>query len=79
MPSKQSEAVRRHWEVARLAMADPTADAPDNESWGDYTESELYEMMTDVYSYVFELLWSEPHVLTTNTDIYSSILTRQSR
>ena len=37
MPSKQSEAVRRHWQVARLAMEDPTADAPDNESWGDLT------------------------------------------
>jgi monoterpene epsilon-lactone hydrolase len=37
MPSKQSEAVRRHWEVARLAMVQPGFEGPDNESWGDLT------------------------------------------
>lgn len=37
MPSRQSEAVRRHWEAARLAMAQPDSDGPDNESWGDLT------------------------------------------
>ena len=31
MPSKQSEAVRRHWEAARRG------EAPDDESWGDLT------------------------------------------
>jgi epsilon-lactone hydrolase len=36
-PSKQSEAVRRHWEAARRAMTDPAGDVPDNESWGDLT------------------------------------------
>ena len=24
----------------------------DKESWGDYTEPQLYEMITDIYSYV---------------------------
>jgi acetyl esterase/lipase len=37
MPSKQSEAVRRRWEAARLAMTEPGAEAPDDESWGDLT------------------------------------------
>jgi acetyl esterase/lipase len=37
MPSKQSEAVRRRWEAARLAMVDPGAEGPDDESWGDLT------------------------------------------
>jgi epsilon-lactone hydrolase len=37
MPSKQSEAVRRHWTAARLAMELPDAEQPDDESWGDLT------------------------------------------
>ena len=37
MPSKQSEAVRKHWEAARLAVTRPGADGPDDESWGDLT------------------------------------------
>jgi acetyl esterase/lipase len=37
MPSKQSEAVRRRWEAARLAMAQPDVEGPDDESWGDLT------------------------------------------
>jgi len=37
MPSMQSEAVRRHWEAARLAMEPDGAEGPDDESWGDLT------------------------------------------
>jgi epsilon-lactone hydrolase len=37
MPSKQSEAVRRRWEAARLAMVQPDGEGPDDESWGDLT------------------------------------------
>jgi monoterpene epsilon-lactone hydrolase len=37
MASKQSEAVRRRWEAARLAMAQPGTEGPDDESWGDLT------------------------------------------
>ena len=37
MPSKQSEAVRRHWEAARLAATQPEDERPDDESWGDLT------------------------------------------
>jgi acetyl esterase/lipase len=43
MPSKQSEAVRRRWETAALAMVRPekgegeAGGAPDDESWGDLT------------------------------------------
>ena len=37
MPSKQSEAVRRRWAAARLAMEQPDGEGPDDESWGDLT------------------------------------------
>jgi len=37
MQSKQSEAVRRHWEASRQAMVQPGFEGPDNESWGDLT------------------------------------------
>jgi len=37
MPSKQSEAVRRHWELSHLTMTQPDFDGPDDESWGDLT------------------------------------------
>jgi monoterpene epsilon-lactone hydrolase len=37
MPSKQSEAVRRHWAAARLAGERPDAEQPDTEAWGDLT------------------------------------------
>jgi len=36
MSSKQSEAVRRHWEAARLSFERP-GEGPDDESWGDLT------------------------------------------
>ena len=29
----------------------------DKEPWGDYTERELYDMITDVYAYVFEVVF----------------------
>ena len=37
MTSKQSEAIRKHWEASRLAMVQPGFEAPDDESWGDLT------------------------------------------
>jgi epsilon-lactone hydrolase len=37
MSSKQSDAVKRHWEMARTAMERPDAVPPDAESWGDLT------------------------------------------
>jgi epsilon-lactone hydrolase len=37
MASKQSEAVRRHWEASRLALARPDGERSDDESWGDLT------------------------------------------
>jgi epsilon-lactone hydrolase len=37
MPSKQSEAVKRHWARARLAGGLPEDERPDDESWGDLT------------------------------------------
>ncbi|WP_440088964.1 alpha/beta hydrolase [Streptosporangium sp. LJ11] len=37
MPSKQSEAVKRHWAAIRAASERPDADQPDDESWGNLT------------------------------------------
>ena len=37
MPSRQSEAVRTHWEAARPAIARPGDEGQDDESWGDLT------------------------------------------
>lgn len=37
MPSTQVERIRRYWEAGRLAMTQPAADGPDDESWGDLT------------------------------------------
>jgi epsilon-lactone hydrolase len=37
MASKQSAAVRRHWETSWLTMTQPGYEGPDDESWGDLT------------------------------------------
>jgi acetyl esterase/lipase len=37
MPSKESEAVKRHWTAVRLASQRPDAEQPNDESWGDLT------------------------------------------
>src|SRR4051812_5180252 len=37
MPSRQSEAVTRHWAKARLAAQRPDDERPDDETWGDLT------------------------------------------
>jgi acetyl esterase/lipase len=37
MPSRQAEAVRRHWEASWLTMTQPGFEGPDDESWGDLT------------------------------------------
>jgi hypothetical protein len=30
------------------------------DAWGDYTESQLYEVITEIYSYVFEVMVKTP-------------------
>ncbi|GAA5009628.1 alpha/beta hydrolase [Actinopolymorpha pittospori] len=54
MPSKQSEAVRRHWAAARLAMVRPDAEQPDDESWGNLTAEprEVDYLETSVETYL---------------------------
>src|SRR5580693_6690876 len=37
MSTKQSEAVKRHWETSWRTMTEPGFEGPDNESWGDLT------------------------------------------
>ncbi|MGH3396118.1 MAG: alpha/beta hydrolase [Streptosporangiaceae bacterium] len=61
MPSKQSEAVRRHWEVARRAMDDPAADAPDNESWGDLTAEPRGVDYLETEAGGRPAMWAVPH------------------
>lgn len=64
MPSKQSEAVTRHWRAARLAMEQPDGvpadERPDDESWGDLTAEprEVDYVETEVGGMV--AMWAEP-------------------
>ena len=59
MPSKQSEAVRRRWEAARLAMAGE-GEAPDDESWGDLTAEPREVDYTEVEAGGRPAMWLVP-------------------
>ena len=60
MPSIQSEAVRRHWEAAALAMTDPAA-GPDNESWGDLTTEPRQVDYLEIEAGGRPAMWAVPH------------------
>jgi epsilon-lactone hydrolase len=60
MPSKQSEAVRRRWEAARLAMAQPDVQGPDDESWGDLTAEPREVDYTEVEAGGRPAMWLVP-------------------
>ena len=60
MPSKQSEAVRRRWEAARLAMAQPEVEGPDDESWGDLTAEPREVDYTEVEAGGRPAMWLVP-------------------
>jgi epsilon-lactone hydrolase len=60
MASKQSEAVRRHWEAAALAMTDPAA-GPDNESWGDLTTEPRQVDYLEIEAGGRPAMWAVPH------------------
>ena len=60
MPSKQSEAVRRRWEAARLAMAQPDVEGPDDESWGDLTAEPREVDYTEVEAGGRPAMWLVP-------------------
>ena len=59
MPSKQSEAVRRRWEAAGLAMAGQ-GEAPDDESWGDLTAEPREVDYTEVEAGGRPAMWLVP-------------------
>ena len=60
MPSKQSEAVRRRWEAARLAMTQPDVEGPDDESWGDLTAEPREVDYTEVEAGGRPAMWLVP-------------------
>jgi acetyl esterase/lipase len=59
MPSKQSEAVRKHWEAARRAMERP-AEGPDDESWGDLTAEPRGVDYQEVEAAGLPAMWAVP-------------------
>jgi acetyl esterase/lipase len=60
MSSKQSEAVRRRWEAARLSMAQPGGDGPDDESWGDLTAEPRGVDYTETEAGGLPAMWAVP-------------------
>ncbi|WP_132114685.1 alpha/beta hydrolase [Actinocrispum wychmicini] len=58
--SKQSEAVRRHWTVARLALVQPDGDHPDNESWGDLTAEPREVDYLEITAGGLPAMWAVP-------------------
>ncbi|HYX60338.1 MAG TPA: alpha/beta hydrolase fold domain-containing protein, partial [Streptosporangiaceae bacterium] len=60
MSSKQSEAVRRRWEAARLAMTRPDVEGPDDESWGDLTAEPREVDYTEVEAAGRPAMWLVP-------------------
>src|SRR6476660_10526776 len=60
MPSKQSEAVRRRWEAARLAITRPDVEGPDDESWGDLTAEPREVDYTEVEAGGRPAMWLVP-------------------
>lgn len=60
MPSKQSDAVRRRWEAARLAMTQPDVEGPDDESRGDLTAEPREVDYTEVEAGGRPAMWLVP-------------------
>ncbi|TDD03457.1 alpha/beta hydrolase [Nonomuraea diastatica] len=60
MASKQSEAVKRHWAAARLAMTQPDGEGPDDESWGDLTAEPRGVDYIEVEVSGLTAMWLEP-------------------
>jgi epsilon-lactone hydrolase len=60
MASKQSEAVRRHWTAARLAMEQPEVEQPDDEAWGDLTAEPREVDYIEIDSAGLHAMWAAP-------------------
>jgi monoterpene epsilon-lactone hydrolase len=58
--SKQSEAVKRHWTSARLAMLDPDAEQRDDESWGDLTAEPRQVDYIETEAVGVPAMWAAP-------------------
>ena len=61
MASKQSEAVRRRWEMAGRAVTDPAAEVPDDESWGDLTAEPRGVDYLETEAGGRPAMWAVPH------------------
>jgi epsilon-lactone hydrolase len=60
MPSKQSEAVRRHWTAARLAIVQPDTETAGDESWGDLTAEPRQVDYIEVEAAGLPAMWAVP-------------------
>lgn len=60
MPSTESDAVRRHWTAARLAMVRPDAHQPNDESWGDLTAEPLDVDYVETDADGLPAMWAMP-------------------
>jgi epsilon-lactone hydrolase len=66
MPSQQSDAVRKRWEAARLAMASPGGDGPDDESWGDLTAEPRGVDYLETEAAGLPAMWAVPKLASTD-------------
>ncbi|BCJ39397.1 esterase [Actinoplanes ianthinogenes] len=60
MPSKESEAVRRHWVTARRGMVEPDAVQVDEEAWGDLTAEPREVDYVEVEAAGLPAMWVTP-------------------
>jgi monoterpene epsilon-lactone hydrolase len=64
MPSKQSEAIKRHWTTARLFMDRPdnesAGERPDDESWGNLTAEPRQVDYIEVEAAGLPAMWAVP-------------------
>jgi epsilon-lactone hydrolase len=59
-PSEQSEAIKRHWQQAHLAMVEPETPQPDDESWGNLTAEPREVDYIEVEAADLPAMWAIP-------------------
>ena len=60
MPSKQSEAVGRHWTASRRAMVEPDTEGMDDESWGNLTAEPRAVDYVETEAAGLPAMWATP-------------------
>lgn len=60
IPSRQSEAVTRHWEASRRAMVNPDTEDMDDESWGNLTAEPRAVDYVETEAAGLPAMWATP-------------------